>query len=67
MKYLTYLALIGVASAVKIAKEGSSLASLESQTQVESRIRNMSLDDLQKLVDQAVQNAKLNESKVGGE
>lgn len=51
MKYLTYLALLGVASAVKIAKETTGLASLESQAQMEARIRSMGEDDLQKLVD----------------
>jgi hypothetical protein len=60
MKYFTYLALIGVTWAVRQAKNETNM--VHNHLSVDQ----MSTDDLQKLVDDAVSNSKLGESQQGG-
>lgn len=67
MKYLTYLALIGAISAVRVSQEPTSLVVMNAMQSMEQELANKSEDDLQKLVDEAVKGAKLNETKTGKE
>jgi hypothetical protein len=67
MKYFTYLALIGVTSAVRLAQDPTSLVVMNAMESMQQQLENKTEDDLQKLVDEAVKNAKLNETKTGKE
>jgi len=67
MKYFAYLALIGAISAVKVKQEPQSMVVLTAMENMQEQLLTKSDDDLQKLVDEAVKNAKINESKTGKE
>ena len=63
MKLIAYLALLGVSSAVKIVQDSISVA--QARENMELKVQGLDDDSLQKLVDDAVKNAKLGDTKFG--
>lgn len=71
MKKIAYLALLGVTWAVKIAQKPTSLVVMNAMESCKlyynPNFLGKSEDDLQKLVDEAVKNAKLSDAQLGKE
>jgi hypothetical protein len=61
MKKIVYLALIGVSSAVKIVKDSISVA--QAYENMMTKVQGYEDDKLQALIDSAIQNAKIGDTK----